>query len=97
MYNNILLNRTKYLEEESDNEKNGLHDRLKDAEALCKLNSLRLESFRQSSDVDDSSDDWETAIIDQLLRSKKWNQLVEQSTFGKTHEWIVTDRKQVIL
>ena len=53
-----------------------------DEEDLCKLKSLHLMSLtRQAkSDGDGESDDWETAIIDKLLRSTEWNQLVEQST-----------------
>ena len=53
-----------------------------DEEDLCKLKSLQLMSLtRQAkSDGDGESEDWETAIIDQLLRSKEWNQLVKQST-----------------
>ena len=43
---------------------------------LSKLHS-RLESFCLA---DDDSDACETQYIDQLLRSKEWNQLVKQST-----------------
>ena len=59
-----------------------------DEEDLGKLKSLQLMSLtRQAkSDCDCESDDWETAIIDQLLRSKEWNQLVERSTTSSNQQ-----------
>ena len=70
--------------------------RLREEEVLFKLKCRRLESLRQTSDVDAISDDWETEFIDQLLRSKEWNQLVKQSTTSalpKTVDWTVTNRR----
>ena len=63
--------------------------RLREEESLCKLKS-RLESFWLAGD---DSDDYEAEYIDQLLRSKEWNQLVKQSTTSalpKTADWTVT-------
>ena len=57
------------------------HARLRDDEEdLCKSLHLMSLTRQAKSDGDGESDDWETAIIDQLLRSKEWNQLVQQST-----------------
>ena len=41
---------------------------------------MSLARQAKSNDGDCESDDWENAIIDQLLRSTEWNPLVERST-----------------